>query len=300
MKIPEISFHKSLQSENDKVFSILIPSWNNLSFLKVCVESIQKNSRFRHQIIIHINQGSDGTLEWVRETGFTYSYSAENAGVCYAFNAASTLADADYLCLIDDDKYLCPDWDLHLYNEIRGLGHDYFSVSGTMIEPIISLNPCCIAPADFGRDPQVFMKNEIEFLAKFRHLPFHDWNGSSWYPLVVSKNMFRLVGGLSVEYSPGMYSDPDFMMKLWQAGVRYFKGVDASRCYHFVSRSVSRVKKNDGRKQFLKKWGMSSSTFKKLYLREGEVFNGELIDPANNFPMKKHKVKDQVKLLFVR
>ena len=50
-------------------FSILIPTWNNLSFLKLCVESIRENSSLEHQIIVHINDGSDGTLEWVKAEG---------------------------------------------------------------------------------------------------------------------------------------------------------------------------------------------------------------------------------------
>ena len=36
--------------------------------------------------------------------------------------------------------------------------------------------------------------------------------------------LWDLVGGLSTEYSPGMYSDPDFSKKIYEAGVRIFKG----------------------------------------------------------------------------
>ena len=49
------------------LFSILIPTWNNLAFLKLCLKSIAKNSTFNHQILIHVNDGSDGTLEWVKK-----------------------------------------------------------------------------------------------------------------------------------------------------------------------------------------------------------------------------------------
>lgn len=45
------------------LFSIFIPTWNNLPFLKLCVESIEKNSAYPHEILIHVNDGSDGTLE---------------------------------------------------------------------------------------------------------------------------------------------------------------------------------------------------------------------------------------------
>ena len=49
------------------MFSILIPTFNNLNYLKICVKSLQKNSKFNHQIIIHINEGIDGSLEYVKK-----------------------------------------------------------------------------------------------------------------------------------------------------------------------------------------------------------------------------------------
>ena len=44
------------------MFSIIIPTFNNLEYLKLCLKSIQKNSKFDHEIIVHINEGNDGTL----------------------------------------------------------------------------------------------------------------------------------------------------------------------------------------------------------------------------------------------
>ncbi|MFN3446116.1 MAG: glycosyltransferase family 2 protein, partial [Bacteroidia bacterium] len=92
---PNISFHKGSNQPEGALFCILIPSWNNLPYLKLCVESILKNSTYKHQIVIHVNEGVDGTLAWVKEHGYDYTYSAENAGVCYAVNASATLANAD-------------------------------------------------------------------------------------------------------------------------------------------------------------------------------------------------------------
>ena len=34
------------------MFSILIPTWNNLELLKLCVHSIRENSGYSHQIIV--------------------------------------------------------------------------------------------------------------------------------------------------------------------------------------------------------------------------------------------------------
>ena len=49
------------------MFSILIPTYNNLNYLKICVNSLRINSKFNHQIIIHINEGIDGSLEYVKK-----------------------------------------------------------------------------------------------------------------------------------------------------------------------------------------------------------------------------------------
>ena len=47
------------------MFSIIIPTYNNLPYLKVCISSIQKNSKFKHEIIPHINEGTDGTENYL-------------------------------------------------------------------------------------------------------------------------------------------------------------------------------------------------------------------------------------------
>lgn len=282
--------------QNEIIFSILIPSWNNLPYLQFCIDSIRKNSRYNHQIIIHVNDGSDGTKKWVETEQLDFSWSKENVGVCYAFNAAAALAKNDYLLLLDDDNYLLPDWDFWLWEEIKNLGHPYYAISATKIEYVKTFNKCCIAPVDFGKTIETFREEDV--LKSQPTLIKEDWNGSSWYPMAIHRHVWNLVGGLSVEFSPGMYSDPDFMIKLWHAGVRYYKGVGKSLSYHFMSKSVSRIKKNNGRKQFLNKWKMSNSTFREYYLRMGEPFGGYLSEPDPNFQMKLRQIKDRIKLLF--
>ena len=43
-------------------FTIIIPTVNNFEYLKLCINSIKKNSSYEHQLIIHIN-GVDLTTE---------------------------------------------------------------------------------------------------------------------------------------------------------------------------------------------------------------------------------------------
>ncbi len=260
-------------------FSILIPSWNNLPMLQLCIASIEKNSRYRHQIVVHVNEGADGTAAWVAEAGFDHTFSRGNAGVCYALNAARGLAVADYLVYINDDMYVCPGWDETLLEEIGRQPDEKFYLSSTAIEPRDVGKKIAIAPYDFGPSPEGF--DEAGLLKHYAEPSFEDWCGSSWPPAVVHRAIWDAVGGYSVEFSPGMYSDPDFSMKLWRAGVRRFKGVAASRVYHFLESSTKHLKgktTNDASRLFLRKWGITSRAFYRFYLRMGEPYR-ELTPP---------------------
>src|SRR5674476_1236492 len=108
------------------MFSILIPSWNNLALLQLCVRSIRQNSSYDHQIIVHVNDGSDGTLEWVRAQGIMHTASPQNIGICLAVNESAMHATQDYILYLNDDMYCCPGWDTVLVNKLKQLDTDLF------------------------------------------------------------------------------------------------------------------------------------------------------------------------------
>lgn len=280
----------------DCEFSIIIPSWNNLAYLKLCIASIRKNSEFYHQIIIHLNEGIDGSLEWIKQQpDIDYVHSDKNIGVCYALNSCRSLVQTSYLLFMNDDMYVCPKWDKHLKNEIDLIDGPYFFLSSTAIEPVFSSN--CAIQKDYGQTIETFKESEL--LNEFEALPMNDWFGATWPPNVVHVNVWDMVGGYSTEFSPGLYSDPDFSMKLWSMGIRLFKGVSKSRVYHFGSKSVNRVKKNTGYYTFIAKWGITSSTLAK-YLHRGEPFGGSLNEPVIGLPTSFKNFLKRVVVLFKR
>jgi len=258
-------------------FSIIIPTWNNLPFAKLCVESIRKNSAYTHQVILHINDGSDGTLEWAVAQGIDHTHSAGNVGICIAVNEAGGLARESYIVYMNDDMYVCPGWDTHIAAEIELAGTDNFMFSSTMIEPINYNNPCVINK-DYGQTIETF--DETLLLKECNTLDKGDWTGSTWPPTIVHRKYWLITGGYSIELSPGVSSDDDFAMKMWAAGCRIYKGIGKSRVYHFQSKSTLRVKKNNGRKQFLMKWGINQSAFNKYYIQRGKPYTGELPEPG--------------------
>lgn len=263
----------------DQLFSILIPSWNNLSFLKLCVESIRKNSKYNHQIIVHVNEGSDGTLEWVRQQNLDYTYTPENAGVCIAMNMMRTKVKTDYLYFVNDDMYMLPGWDVPLYEEVNKLKPDNkFYISSSTIQP--KHEPVGFGSlADYGDTIDTFRENDL--LNDYKKLFIRDWKGSTWPPCLVHRDIWDIVGGYSIELTPGMGSDPDFTAKLFFIGVRYFKGLGNSLAYHFEQKSTKVVKKNHYLSQFLFKWGIPNSTLRKYLTQVGQPWDDKTVDFAS-------------------
>jgi hypothetical protein len=191
---------------------------------------------------------------------------------------------------MNDDMYVCPEWDKYLMDEIDALADDYFFLSCTLIEPNETGNRCVIHK-DYGSDCSNFKEEQL--LNEHESLLKEDWNGATWPPNIIHKNLWNMVGGYSVEFSPGMYSDPDFSMKLWQLGVRLFKGLGRSHVYHFQCKSTRKIKKNNGNKQFKRKWGVSPSIFLSLFLRLSEPFQGLLKQPLESFKLKLSRFKSR-------
>jgi glycosyltransferase involved in cell wall biosynthesis len=264
------------------MFSILIPSYNNLEYLKLCLSSIKANSNLDHQIIIHVNVGDDGTLEYLNKENIEYTYSKYNSGICEGINRASKLAKFNYIVYAHDDFYFCPGWDRVFMNEIASIGHNNFYLSGTMMHNGQIPFECGDTYDDF---------NEEKFLKDYQKHNFFDFQGSTWAPTLIHKSIWDKVGGFSEEFFPGTGSDPDFNMKLWKQKIRIFKGLNKCKVYHFGS-IVLRKKINNssiknkygskGGKIFLLKWGISIKFFKKFYLKSNKIYDGPLRSPNKN------------------
>ena len=257
------------------MFSILIPSFNNLNYLKLCLKSIFKNSINNHEIIIHVNEGSDGTLEYLKNSKLKYTFSNKNIGLCTAINSLAKLSSTKYILYAHDDMYFCPGWDKYLMDEVKSIGHGNFYLSGTMIEP----NSGHIV-FNCGENAETF--NENKLLLNYNNLNFYDHQGTHFAPHLVTKEMWNKVGGFSEEFNPGIASDPDFNMKLWNQGVRIFKGLANFKVYHFSSittRKKHSLKLNKGDKTFLKKWGITTKFFKKYYLKSKTKYLAPLPEP---------------------
>jgi len=265
------------------MFSILIPSLNNLDYLKLCIKSIKKNSSLKHEIIVHVNKGEDGTIEYLKNENIKFSFTKYNAGICEGVNLATKLTTTNYFLYAHDDFYFCPDWDIVLLNELKNINNNLFYLSGTMVQNGQVHLDCGDSLNNF---------NENKLLDEYKNIKFHDFQGSTWAPHLIHKELWNKVGGFSEEFFPGTGSDPDLNMKLWNEGVRIFKGLHHFKVYHFGS-IVTRQKEkkfntitesgSKGSKLFLLKWGFSIKFFKKHFLKSDTKYTGPLGEPFRNF-----------------
>ena len=264
------------------MFSILIPTLNNLDYLKLCLRSLKKNSKYDHEIIVHVNEKHEDTINFLKNENYKYSYTSYNAGICEGVNLAAKLSTKQYILYAHDDFYFCPEWDIILFNELKNLKHKFFYLSGTMIQN-------GQVELDCGDNIKNF--NEKKLLSQYKNIKYYDFQGSTWAPHLIHKDLWNKIGGFSEEFFPGTGSDPDLNMKLWNEGVRIFKGLQHCKVYHFGS-IVTRQKEkkfntitqsgSKGSKLFLIKWGFSIKFFKKHFLKSDIKFSGPLNEPSKN------------------
>ena len=273
------------------MFSVIIPSLNNLKYLKLCIESIKKNSNYDHEIIVHSNIGSDGTIDYLKKNNIKFTHSKKNSGIPEGVNIAAKKASKNYIVYAHDDFYFFPGWDTAFFREINKMTNNLYYFSGTMVQNgQVNL--------DCGSSIETF--DEQKALMEYKNIDYYDFQGSTWAPHIIHKDTWNKVGGFSEEYFPGTGSDPDLNMKLWNIGVRIFKGLQDCKVYHFGSIVTRKFKNKEvktesgskGDKIFLKKWGFKIKFFNKFYLRgciskNGRIYcnqyDGPLKEPIKNF-----------------
>ena len=279
------------------MFSILIPTLNNFKYLKFCIESIKKTSIQNNEILVHVSDDkNEETRNFLSSQGIKYTFTSENVGLCTAINTVAKKVTKNYLIYVHDDMYFCPGWEKPLLDEIKQINHNNFYISGSMIEP----NSGHIK---FNCGETIDEFNEQKLLKNLKNLNIKDHQGTHFAPHCVHKEIWNKVGGFSEEFNPGIASDPDFNMKLWKIGVRIFKGLNSFKVYHFGSLTTRKNKKtrqNKGDVTFLKKWGITTSFFKKHYLRSNSDYKDPLVEPNKDFIYFIELFKCKFKLLYVK
>ena len=113
--------------------AVIIPNYNGKKFLKVCFESLKKQSNILEVIIID-NGSDDGSVEFIKEYYPEYILieNTENLGFSRAINQGIKKSSAEYCFLLNNDVELESNCTNNLINCIEK-DKNIFSVASKMI-----------------------------------------------------------------------------------------------------------------------------------------------------------------------
>ena len=114
--------------------SIIIPTLNNLSYLKISLKSIIKNSFYNHEIIVHVNENTDDTIKYLEANNIKYTFSKKNLGLCSSVNLSVKQSTTNLILYAHDDMYFLPGWDKCLELELSKTSNNLYYFSGSMIQ----------------------------------------------------------------------------------------------------------------------------------------------------------------------
>src|SRR3989304_8053181 len=100
--------------------SVIIPTYNGLTYLKPCLESIERNTKWPFEVVIVDNGSEDGTQDWVVNAGFKmdgqFVRNEQNEGFAKANNKGVSVAKGDFICLLNNDTIVTENWLTEIMN----------------------------------------------------------------------------------------------------------------------------------------------------------------------------------------
>ena len=266
----------------DRVISFIIPSRNNLKYLKQAYESIRKNSSVEHEICIADDFSDDGTMEQVlvwmkrdKNIKFHRNHGPTRLGHTILYDTLiNDYATHDVVMIFHADMYLCPKSDEAIYKHLE----PGKVVSLTRIEPPLHPDGPEKVLEDFGIEPEEF--DEEALLKKVTTLQlmhgtdynFAKFTEGIFAPWAIYKKDFQSIGGHDPLYAPQSKEDSDIFNRFVLNGYELIQTWEGF-VYHMTCRG-SRFKdgalRNPAGQVFMK--GRESSEWLEQNLRSTRNF----------------------------
>tara|TARA_R110000824_G_scaffold28963_1_gene96971 strand:- start:5146 stop:5991 length:846 start_codon:yes stop_codon:yes gene_type:complete len=204
--------------------SILIPTMNNLEYLKLCCRSVEENTKYDFEILIWDNGSTDETFEWCDGKYFC-GRSSDNIGFSRPYNMLASAAKGETIFFADNDFYFLPGWDRVVEESQR---KNCWRMP-LQLSPAERSGRC--VHAMFGKSIEKFREAEL----KEKYLSYTDSNirNGTFFPAAMPRNDFFEIGGFNNDF---FTSEVAF---LWMAYEFYQKRgqkqltVPDSFVYHF-------------------------------------------------------------------
>ena len=217
--------------------TFVIPSRNNLEFLKLAYKSI-RNLETEHEILVLDDASTDGTKEWIYEVNdpnlFTHiNEGPERIGIVGMFDKGIELASTEIIFAFHADMVAAPNLDKHILKHLK----KGTVVSATRVEPPLHPDGPEKMLVDFGIEVEDFDMNKFNNWVNKEYKPKHDTlvTEGIFAPWCMYKEDFLAVGGHDELFAPQSREDSDLFNRFILKGYKILQTWEGL-VYHFTSR----------------------------------------------------------------
>jgi GT2 family glycosyltransferase len=219
------------------IISFVIPSYNNLRYLKHAYTSVRKYAGPLHEIIVLDDSSTDGTVEWLKTLADENLVIWENPtgrrlGHTVTYNIGGKLAKNEVFGILHADMYIGPNY---IENAVKHLKPGVV-VSSTRIEPPLHPGGKEKLQQDFGMWPETFKEPEfLQYVALEQSKEKDKTTGGIFAPWMMYKEDFLRIGGHDLVFAPFPFEDSDIFRRFMMAGYEVVQSRD-SLVYHLTCR----------------------------------------------------------------
>jgi GT2 family glycosyltransferase/glycosyltransferase involved in cell wall biosynthesis/chromosome segregation ATPase len=249
----------SLRSAYGKA-AIVILSFDNLAYLRLCLESIWQNTLYpNYEVIVVDNASSRPVVDYLlqaaeQEPRLRLILNDENLGFARANNQGLEAAgDAEYLFLLNDDTIVTYGW---LGKLIRYLRDERIGLVGPVSNWAGNEAKIDVSYTDVGQMPAFAATHMREHSGES-----FDIDMLAMFCVGLRRDVLEKVGYLNERFGIGMFEDDDFSMRVRKAWYRVVCAEDVF-IHHWGRASFSRLDEetyaklfDENRKTFEQLWG---------------------------------------------
>ncbi|MBV9085419.1 MAG: glycosyltransferase [Acidobacteriaceae bacterium] len=241
--------------------SILIVTYNNLDYTRLCLKSIlDKTSYPNYEIIVVDNASTDGTPEFLESFGRAHDHvrvvlNQHNYGFAKGNNIGLAEAAGEYIVFLNNDTVVTHGW-------LSRLTRYLSDPAVGMIGPVTNSS---------GNESRIEVDyNDINDMDRFAAAYTRHNDGVTFdihmlalFCAALRKSTLEEVGLLDERFGIGMFEDDDYAMRIRQRGYRVICAEDVF-IHHWGSASFSRLNEDlyrklfeENRRKFEEKWAIS-------------------------------------------
>ena len=234
-----------------------ISTYNNLPYLKLAIQSVRTHSYWKDApFIIHAENCSDGTDEWLEENADAYDleyYIDKNdnpKGIGGGMNFCADRVKTEYINFLHSDFYVTKNWDLELMKvhdkyEDEKLWVNSFRIEPNMFGDTDRPGTHFVPKEAFGAYHEDFnpklMLDYAKQIADKNDFEIPKGEGVSG---LVRKSWWDAIGGNDPLFAPTSWDDYDLFWRMLKEGGKFLMPTK-SIVWHFGARGSHRLEENN-------------------------------------------------------